>query len=359
MGIDRRQFITALACVVAVSPRKIFAATTEQKFLASRNVDGQNLATVFTAKGEITAEYSLPGRGHGGAYSARTGHAVLFARRPDHFAVVLDQGGDRLYKQIESPADRYFFGHGFYSADGELLFATENDFDNRQSVLGIYAVNEGYKRIAEIDCGGIGAHETILLSDQQTAVIAIGGIETHPDYPRQKLNIPDMRPSLNFLNLKDKKIIGKYYLPDHLHKLSIRHITEGENGSVLFAGQYEGTKSDIVPLLGVKRSGVPNIETFVTEPDILTSLRSYVGSIAAHPSTNSFAITAPRGNMAYIMEGGSGQPMQTISIDDICGVAANTNDYMFSTGRGTLLDAQKSVHHLDVGHWDNHITALV
>ena len=96
---------------------------------------------------------------------------------------------------IASVAGRHFFGHGVFSPDGALLYATENDFENAAGMIGIYDARANFERIGEFPTHGVGPHELLLLDDGRTIAIANGGIETHPDFGRAKLNIPTMKPS--------------------------------------------------------------------------------------------------------------------------------------------------------------------
>ena len=47
----------------------------------------------------------------------------------------------------------------------------------------------GFRRIGEFDNHGIGTHDISVSDDGRMLVIANGGIETHPDFGRTKLNL--------------------------------------------------------------------------------------------------------------------------------------------------------------------------
>src|SRR5690606_30895384 len=110
-----------------------------------------------------------------------------FARRPGTFALVIDVVHGRILYRIASAESRHFYGHGAFSSDGRLLYATENDFAGERGVIGIYDAADGYRRAGEIPSYGIGPHELRLLADGTTLAVANGGILTRPDLPRVKL----------------------------------------------------------------------------------------------------------------------------------------------------------------------------
>ena len=85
--------------------------------------------------------------------------SVVFARQPGTFAVVFDHTGRDEPLTIASFSGRHFFGHGVFSTDGALLYATENDFDKARGVIGLFDVGDGFTRIGEFDTFGTGPHE--------------------------------------------------------------------------------------------------------------------------------------------------------------------------------------------------------
>lgn len=132
--------------------------------------------------------------------------------------------------ELASPEDRHFYGHGAFSADGRLLYTTENAYEVPDGRLGVWDAADGYRRIGEIASGGIGPHEIIRLPDGGFAV-ANGGVQTHPDYDRANLNVPTMRPNLTYLS-PEGAIVEQVEPPAALHMASIRHVAADASGLV-------------------------------------------------------------------------------------------------------------------------------
>ncbi|MCK5089065.1 MAG: DUF1513 domain-containing protein, partial [Hyphomicrobiaceae bacterium] len=154
---------------------------------ACRRPDGSYSVVVLTLDGMIVREIPLEGRGHDIAFERSSGTAVVFARRPGSFALAFDVHGRRKPTLITTPKNRHFYGHGAFSADGRLLYATEHDSDTRHGLLGVYNVTGGFARIGEMPTYGIGPHEVIMLPDAKTLAVANGGIETDEKRGRKKL----------------------------------------------------------------------------------------------------------------------------------------------------------------------------
>ena len=69
-------------------------------------------------------------------------------------------------------------------------------------------------------------------------MVANGGIDTHPESGRTKLNIATMAPNLAYLNAGE--VIEAVTLPQEMHKNSIRHLAVDNQGQVAFGMQWQG-----------------------------------------------------------------------------------------------------------------------
>jgi hypothetical protein len=168
--------------------------------------------------------------------------------------------------------------------------------------------------------------------------IANGGILTHPDSGRAKLNIADMKPNLTFVDARDGTFIRRIELPSELHKNSIRHLDSGPDGSVLFGMQYQGAKTDSPPLVG--HVGPDGTCTLFDAPETLTpQLQGYCADVAIDGSGRFGASTFPRGDRIAIWSIPDGKLMMLNTVRDSAGIATDSHPgaFRFSTGFGRLL----------------------
>ena len=184
----------------------------------------------------------LPERGHDIALRPGTGEWVAFARRPGRFGVAVPTDR-RPPVWFAAKPDRHFFGHGVFSADGKLLYTTENDYANAQGIIGVRDATDGYRQIGEFPAHGMEPHDVALLSDGRVMVIANGGIQTHPDRGNDELNLPDMKPSLVYVDVTTGDLLEEHVLAPGLHQLSIRHLGLAAGDHVVFGCQYRGPGS--------------------------------------------------------------------------------------------------------------------
>jgi hypothetical protein len=266
-------------------------------------------------------------------FSPTAGRAVVFARQPGMFAVAFDPAGRLPAITIPSIEGRHFFGHGVFSSDGKLLYATENDFANARGVLGIYDVAAGYKRIGEFDTYGTGPHEPILMPDGKTFAVANGGIETHPDYGRSELNIATMDPSLAFIDATDGHLIGQLRLTADLHQLSIRHMAVDAQNRIWFGCQFRGDKTQAPQLVGYATLD-GDIRLIELPSDALGDLRNYVGGLAISADRRRLAVSSPVGGSILVLDTGTARPASQKLLAHTCGVATDATGFIATNGVG-------------------------
>lgn len=355
----RRTFLSGLVAT-GLAPQAGWADVGAPAFLsAGMHPDGRYALFGLRANATIAFQLPLPDRGHAAAAHPSRAEAVAFARRPGRFAVVIDCAGGVETARLNAPAGRHFYGHGAFSADGSWLFTTENDYENAQGIIGVWDAQRGYTRAGELASGGVGPHDIKRLSDEDTFVVANGGIETHPETGRAKLNIPTMRPNLTYLTA-DGGLIDQVGLDPKLHKNSIRHLAVAEDGRVAFAMQWQGDISETVPIIGLHRRSTP-ARLIQGSDEETRRMQGYGGSIAISSLSNQIAVTSPRGGVCQVFDLSTGALVQRINEPDICGVAARGNGFFVSAGTGRLTRlepdaADPGKHHSIM--WDNHLVPV-
>ena len=83
--------------------------------------------------------------------------------------------------------------------------------------------------------------------------------------------------------------------PAALHQLGIRHAAVNARGLVAVAMQYEGSKRDRVPLVGLHEG--EELRLLEAPEEIQRRMRHYTGAIAFDLSGELLAVSSPRGNL--------------------------------------------------------------
>jgi hypothetical protein len=353
----RRGFLTALLAAGA-APRLGWAAVGGPAYLAAaREPDGAFALYGLDAAGAATFRAPLPARGHAGAGHPARPEAVAFARRPGAFALVIDCARGAVLRRLTPPEGRRFNGHGAFARDGARLFTSEQRISDSAGLVGVWDVAAGYARIGEFATGGLGPHDLRLAPDGETLAVANGGIATDPT-DRTKLNIPEMRPSLAYLD-PDGAILETVELEPALSRSSIRHLAVRADGLVGFAMQWEGEAGAAPPLLGLHRRGAAPVLAAAPLADEL-AMKGYAGSVAFSGDGAEIAITSPRGGRIHRFSAG-GAFLGAVSRADVCGLAPRAGGFLASDGLGgltALADGAPAPLGRFRGAWDNHLVTL-
>ncbi|MEP2781893.1 MAG: DUF1513 domain-containing protein [Pseudoruegeria sp.] len=354
---SRRGFLAGLLAT-GLAPVPVWADVGAPKYLtAAKLLNGQFRLFGLSDRGLSLFDIALPGRGHAAAAHPIRAEAVAFARRPGTFAVILDCTTGRDIARLTAPAGRHFYGHGAFTANGDWLLTTENDIESGEGRLGIWDTTQSYRRVSDISSGGIGPHDIALLPDGETFVIANGGIETHPDSGRAKLNIPTMLPNLTCLNANGV-VLDQVTLGRMLHKNSIRHLDVRSDGLISFAMQYQA-EDQYPPLIGLYRpnNGVRLLEA---PGEFARGSDNYAAGAAFSRDGTQVGYASPRGGIVHRFHVDTGAFIDQISAVDVSGLVAGGRGFLATTGQGSVLDIGSDVqirHQADVA-WDNHLVAI-
>ncbi|MBB4063727.1 DUF1513 domain-containing protein [Gellertiella hungarica] len=352
---DRRQFLKAsgAAFLAGLSPAGARAALSADALFASayRGEDGRFGIATLTERGELVDRALLPDRAHGLAYSPATDRLVAFARRPGTYMMALSRRGLAEPVVVTAAEGRHFYGHGCFSPDGRLLYACENDFDARRGVIGVYDATDGFRRKGEFSSFGVGPHDLSISDDGRLLIVANGGIETHPDFGRTKLNLDRMEPSLALIGATDGRLVEKHGLPAHLSHLSTRHIDTDGKGRIWFACQYEGARDDRPPLAGSFAPG-EEIRFLALPEDVTEGLALYVGAIAVNRSEGLVGLASPKGGFAVTVDMDSGRVVDRRRLASAAGIAPAPGGFALSSYDGHFRDKKLALT------FDQHIAAL-
>ena len=372
-AIPRRSFLN-LALLLAARP--VFSKSQQIEspvFLsAASDSDNQHWVKAFTVENEQIKElysHQLSARAHAVELNNKADLFVAIARRPGRFMVVGEVQSGHILQEIEATEGRHFYGHGVFSADDQYFYTTESAYEDLQGDsgrIGIWrkSVAGKLERIDEFPSHGVGPHEALLMPDQETLVIANGGIRTHPDQEREKLNIDSMQPSLAYIDRTTGELLEQRYMPAEFHQASIRHIDVNAQGRVAISMQFEGEPFMQVPLVATHQRG-EEIRPMLAPERFQSQLEQYIGSIRYDDSGRYIVASCPRANVLTFWDAESGDFLKQVRARDACGVCAYKDGFLYSAGTGQVCYydlAQQAITTYvaddDFTHglfWDNHL----
>jgi hypothetical protein len=375
--MHRRSFLT-LTLLGAAGPAFAIPQGSERAvFLsAASDSDSSHWVKAFTIRDNQFEElysHRLPERAHDVVLHPEKQHYVTIARRPGTFMLLGEVQSGAVLQELDAAPQRHFYGHGVFSADGEYFYTSENAYDDTHGEhgrIGVWHFNHtacSLERVNEFYSYGIGPHELLLMPDQETLVIANGGIRTHPDSERDKLNIDIMQPNLVYIERRTGKLLEMQSLLSEYHQASIRHIDVNASSQLAIAVQFEGDPFLRVPLIATHRRGEA-IRPLMAPEQVQSQLQQYVGSICFDNSGRYFVASCPRANMLTFWDAKNGEFLSQLRARDVCGVCAYGKGFVFSTGTGRLayfdieqnsLENIANEQQLRGLFWDNHLTVSI
>jgi len=354
---SRRKFLASLA-FVNLYPASLWADLDQPRFLSAGLKDNRNFIFGIGNVGNISFSVELPDRGHAAAIHPWAPLAVAFARRPGDFGFIINCLQGKIINKLVLPKGRHFYGHGVFSPDGRFLLTTENFFEKSIGLIGVWDSEKNYTRVAEYYSGGIGPHDIIYDQISRCFVVANGGIETHPETGRVKLNIPFMEPNLTYLKLTGK-IIKSISLGRDIFQNSIRHLSANKIGDLAFAMQWQGEKKNAPALLGLKRKDGQIL--LLKAPEIEHALmQGYAGSVTFSTDGSKIAISSPKSGIVQFFISSKGIYDSNFYATDVCGLSSNEDWFVMTTGNGDIILHKKN-HTKKIATniaWDNHLIKI-
>lgn len=350
VDLPRRSFIS-LALLLAAKP--VFsnindtADSNSATFLsAATDSDQKHWLKAFTVDNDQILElysHQLSARAHAIELSFKADLFVAVARRPGRFMVLGDVQSGTILQEIEAPAGRHFYGHGVFSKGDDYFYTTESayeDLNGDSGRIGVWRVNRSaestsLERVNEFLSYGVGPHEVLLMPDQASLVIANGGIRTHPNFEREKLNIDSMQPSLTYINKETGELLEQKFLPAEFHQASIRHMDVNIHGQLAISMQFEGEPFLRVPLLATHNRG-EDLRFMLAPEQVQSQLQQYVGSIRYDASGSFLVASCPRANVLTFWDAESGDFLKQLRARDACGVCAYKDGFLYSAGTGRI-----------------------
>ena len=300
---SRRQFLLASASVSAAAAGGLLFssesnARTGTLLSAYEDMRGDQYVGGLSLQDEKVFGARVPMRAHGCAVHPTDPNRVLFfARRPGTQAFELDRATMQARTVFTTQSGRHLAGHGTYSANGDLIFTPEHDYEHARGVV-VVRDARNFAVVGELDTQGIDPHELAWMPDQQSLLVANGGIMTHPRTFRRKLNISTMDPSLCLIDAASGERKEQWRLPDHL--LSIRHVSMTSTGMTAVGLQYEGDNKEqspgIVALYRPAKDGKPARFSLLGAPaSEIPKFQGYVASVAISEAHDVIAAACPYG----------------------------------------------------------------
>jgi len=360
--LSRRTF-TFGAMGALLFPKALFAGELLLA-TAARDKQGNYGFYLLDSAGNTQLTVPLAKRAHAVAVHPSQPLLAVFSRRPGTEITLIDYQRKAVVNRLYSQAGFHLYGHGFFTENGRYLVTSENRFADGHGRLVIRDLEQQGEIVADYSSYGIGPHELAQMPNQDVVVVANGGILTHPDQGRAKLNLDTMQPSLAYVSLTDGQLLQQSFLPQELQQLSIRHLAINPQGSVVLAMQYQGDPSDEVPLVALHKQGA-EIELLTAPMTTTFAMKQYCGSVSCDLSGRYALVSSPRGNLMTLWDLLDAEFVDQFRCKDGCGVVSHQAEgFILSNGRGNFYEylvgsrKLKKIATVPTQAWDNHLNLI-
>ena len=132
----RRKFLAGL--MAASTPLPGWAAAGNPGWIACAQSGEDHVLCGLRADGSLAFTVPLPARGHAGAAHPLWPQAVVFARRPGNYALVIDCATGHQLQRLTPPPGQEFNGHGTFLDGGAILASCEQRAEDSEGVVGFW-----------------------------------------------------------------------------------------------------------------------------------------------------------------------------------------------------------------------------
>ncbi|MEM7207364.1 MAG: DUF1513 domain-containing protein [Pseudomonadota bacterium] len=227
----------------------------------------------------------IPFLPHGVAFSKQTPNRMAVFEKIGPGACEVDIKKGEMLRVIEKHPKRFFYGHGAFSSDHNLLFSTETVLDSQQGMIAVRDAKT-HELLGEFPTYGDSPHDCRLIDQGSVLLITNGG----------GARGSHKRPSVTYVDVNTQQLLERIEIDNDY--LNAGHVARAQNGSIaVVSAPRKGL--DETNLGGVSlRHGKANELISMREPqDVIERMRGEALSVSIHEESGIVAVTHPNGNM--------------------------------------------------------------
>lgn len=206
---------------------------------------------------------------------------VLIFEKIGPGAAVIDLNAMSEISKISTPAERIFYGHGAFSSDGNLLYATETYCDSGEGAI-IVRDAASMTIIDEFPSYGNAPHECQIVDEGKTMVVTNGGGKNSAAIP-----------NVAYIDIATQALMKKEVLTNRA--LNTGHFMLGEDGSlVVVSAPRESLEGATLGGVSIQPAG-KKLRSMTSPKKVVRNMMGEALSVAIH---NKIAVvTHPFGDM--------------------------------------------------------------
>jgi uncharacterized protein len=259
---------------------------------------------------------------HGVIIDPKNYYRLILFEKIGPGACEVDLSSMTLRSKITTSKDKYFYGHGAFSNDGDTLYCTETYLDNKKGIIAIRD-SQTMQPLGEFPTYGDNPHECQMIDNGKVMVVTNAG----------SMGGNNTKPSVTYIDMDNQQLVEEVFLTND--KLNTGHIGLSKDGSLVVASApRDGLKKTDLGGVSIRPKG-QSIETISSPNEIVSSMTGEALSVIVHDSKNIAAVTHPDGNMITFWSVLDRRLLKHIKIDKPRGVTLTTDEKSFVVSYGT------------------------
>lgn len=257
--------------------------------------------------------------GHGISFHSTDRFRAAVFEKKGPGACLVDLAARQVVRPIVSPAERRFYGHGAYSADGCLLYAAESLID--KDFAGVLSVRdaESLRELGTVPTFGCSPHDCILIDEGKTLVVSNGGGPLEGGDP----------PCVCYIDITSGKLLDKVVLDSPLFNTG--HIALSTRGDLaIISAPREGLPSPNEQLgaLSIRPLG-EDVLTVKKPGSVVQRMRGETLSLSIVEAAQLVIATNPFGNLVSMWNLRDGTYVGKIDLEGPRGVCQSLDKDWF------------------------------
>jgi hypothetical protein len=183
------------ACSRPAAPKKKGTIVGPGRFVDTRTGQMSFVLCLFDLDSGSSRTVDMTFFGHGLAlHPSEPWRAFMFEKKGPG-ACELDLRAGRVVRPVTTQEGRAFYGHGAFSRDARLVYATENELDTRDGLIAVRDASS-LEELGRFPTYGKSPHDCRLVDEGRTLAITNGGGAIDEDAP----------PSVTFVDVRSEKL---------------------------------------------------------------------------------------------------------------------------------------------------------
>ena len=229
----------------------------------------------------LTATTFLP---HGIAIDPHDPNRLVTFQKIGVGCCEIDLVSRKVMRTIVPTEDRWFYGHGAFSADGKLLYSTETVNSAERGVIGVRDAAT-FEYLGEFPTFGENPHDCHLIEDGKVLLVTNGGGALDSA----------LRPCVTWVEIDSRKLLDKRELDSE--RFNTGHLCLASDGGLaVVSAPRKGLTDKDLGAVSLGRSH-DHLETMQEPRPVTSRMYGEALSVAIHEPSQIAAVTHPFGDM--------------------------------------------------------------